>query len=103
MQSLQVACLVFLKLHGALFFPQKQMGQKLMMMMIPERTTRSMTERLLLAKACLRVVKLENGVGMLARASDARDRVPSLLPVSTSHIDLLNCTRATVKSSEKKK
>jgi len=36
-------------------------------------------------------VKLKNGDGMLAWASEARDMVPSLLPVSTSHIDLLNC------------
>lgn len=47
--------------------------------------------RLLLAKDCLRVVKLKNGEGMLASASDAREILPSLLPVSTSHIDLLNC------------
>lgn len=58
----------------------------------PERTTRSFTVRLLLAKDCLRVVKLENGEGMLAKASESSETFPSRLPVSTSHMDLLNCS-----------
>ena len=58
---------------------------------LPDKTTSSWTERLLLAKDCFRVVKLKNGDGMLARASDLRDMIPSLLPVSTSQIGLWNC------------
>lgn len=47
--------------------------------------------RLFLAKARLRVMKSENGEGMLARVSEAREMLPSLRPVSTFQIYLLNC------------
>ena len=57
---------------------------------IPDSTTRSWTVRPLLAKLCLRELKLKTGGGMLARASEASDTLPSLLPVSTSHIGFLN-------------
>jgi len=34
---------------------------------------------------------LKKGAGRLAKASPLMDTLPSLLPVSTSHIGLLNC------------
>lgn len=59
---------------------------------LPERRTRSFIERLLLAKDCLRVVKLENGEGMLVKVSEARETMPSRRPVNTFHVDFLNYT-----------
>lgn len=62
---------------------------------VPDKTTRSCTVRFLLAKLCLSWVKLKVGAGRLIKASLTREIVPSLLPVSTSHIDLLYCKNYT--------
>lgn len=60
-------------------------------MNVPDNTTRSCKVRPLLAKLCLSWVKLKEGAGIFAKASLFIDTVPSLLPVSTSHMGLLNC------------
>lgn len=52
---------------------------------LPDKITRSLTVRPLFSKICLRVVKLENGDGILPVTSDDRETVPSLLPVKTGH------------------
>lgn len=58
---------------------------------VPDNTTRSCTVSFLLSKLCLSWVMLKKGAGRLAKASPLMDTLPSLLPVSTSHIGLLNC------------
>ena len=58
---------------------------------VPDKTTRSCTLRPLIAKFWTGLVKLEKREGILAKASEIRDTLPSLLPVRTSHNGLWNC------------
>lgn len=58
---------------------------------VPDNATRSLMSRPLFENTLWRVEKLEDAEGKLPVTSDKRETLPSFLPVSTSHIDLLNC------------
>lgn len=81
--NMQVIISIYLQLNNCVF--------STIYINVPDNTTRSCRVRPLLAKFCMSWVKLKLGPGILAKASLLFDTVPSLLPVSTSHIGLSNC------------
>lgn len=60
-------------------------------MKLPDKTTKSLVVRPKAAKFCFKVAMSANGDGIRALASEARDTLPSLRPVGTSHHGPLIC------------